>query len=346
MSRDAVAAVSAEPGMFRPRVRFHELAQDHVKFDDLTQSARYEARALSALSREPICLFVTGISGAGKSSFVAHIANHLPHSHVALRIPILALDDPLDRAQVMSITLAEALRVIELDADAQEELEESRADSKVASRAPAGVTGGKLGGAMIPVAVNVEVGSLRQEFTQDTLVGDRLEAVGRLVAILREGGVIPVFVMEDTEAAVGADRPAGDIERFLDGPVRAFVQEIDAPCVIAVQSHLVRDSDMFARLAATQTEIVLPSFADRAVDAIAAVLAHRLAQYDVGVAVQDVVAPDALDGLGLAYAYAEGNLRHVLAIAHDATVRAAEMGSELVRIAHVTQAAADFGLRA
>lgn len=345
MSRRAVAAVAAEPGMFRPRVRVHELAQDHVPFDELTESSRFETAALAALQREAICVFVLGIIGAGKSSFVASIASRLPASHVALRIPILGADNPLDKSQVLSITLAEALRTIQLDADAQEELAGARATSKTSIRSPTGVTGGKLGGAMIPVEVNVEVGSLREEFTEDRLAGDRLEAMGRLVAILRSGSVTPVFVMGDTEAAMGADRPPQEVEAFFHGPVRAFVQEIDAPCVIAVQSHLAERSATYRRLAMSQTEIRLPALGDRALAGIGALLTHRLDQYDLGLGLDDVMAPDALEGLAMAYAYGRGNLRHVLAIAQDAAVRASEMGSEIVRIAHVTQAATDFGLR-
>lgn len=346
MSADAVAAAAAEPGMFRPRVRFQELAQDHVTFDALTGTDRYEANALGALEQAPVCVFVIGISGAGKSSFVAYVANHLPQSHVALRIPVLGADNPLDVSQMMALTLGEALRAIALDAASQEEIADARADSSAASRAPTGVTGGKLGGSVIPLEVNVEVGSLREEHVENRLAADRIDGMHRLISILRSQGITPVFVMEDTEAAMGADRPPGEVEQFFRGPITAFVQEVDAPCVIAVQRHLVADSPAYERLAPGQTTIDLPRLGGRAAEAIAELLAHRLSQYDVTFGLRDVMADDAVEALAVVYAYANGNLRNVLVVAHDATVRAAEMRSERVRLAHITQAAADFGLRA
>jgi len=69
----------------------------HVPFDVLTASTNYEAAAAAAVT-STARLAVIGPSGSGKSSFIGHVMDALPHTHgvgqgvAALRIPVDAED--------------------------------------------------------------------------------------------------------------------------------------------------------------------------------------------------------------------------------------------------------------
>ena len=78
--------------MFTPAGVFEQLASYHVPFDSLTASERYEAAALAALQANT-SVAVVGPRGSGKSSLIAGVCAALPDSHVALRAPVVALED-------------------------------------------------------------------------------------------------------------------------------------------------------------------------------------------------------------------------------------------------------------
>jgi len=201
---------------------------------------------------------VIGQSGTGKSSVIAWLCSQLPPSHFALRIPVTGVEDPGSVGEVARLALSITLDEIVLDNRDQAQLEQARADSKTATRTPAGVSA-KLGGGPIPAEVNVNVASLREEFTQNRLDGDHLLALnGRLVPILAEAGITPVFVFEDTEAIVGGADDRERAEAFFAGPLSAFIDQIDAPTLVAVQTHLTEGSRAFDRLAPVLERLTIP----------------------------------------------------------------------------------------
>ena len=119
-------------------------------------------------------------------------------------------------------------------------------------------------------------------------------------------GLQPVFVIEDTEAVVGGG--AGDtvVDGFFDGPLRAFVQELAAPCLVAVQTHLTVDRPAFERLAAVMEVIEIPHLRGEARDALPRILARRLEVGGAAFALAEALADDALDGLVQFYDDAAG----------------------------------------
>jgi hypothetical protein len=188
---------------------------------------------------------------------------------------------------------------------------------------------------MIPAEVNLNVASLREEFTQDRLGSDHLLALtGRLVPTLADAGTTPVFVFEDTEATVGGADDRQRAEAFFAGPLSAFVDQVDAPTIVAVQTHLIDGSRAFGRLAPVLERITIPLLSDLARNAIETILARRteLALTDVKIA--DIIDAAALDALTEFYTSSGGDLRRVLAAAHEAAEHAAADQAEQISLSH------------
>jgi hypothetical protein len=324
----------ASTAAFRPRSRLWELHELHVPLDQLAGGDAYEQRAITRLT-EGTCVAVVGPSGAGKSSVIAWVCYQLPPSHFALRIPITGVEDSGSVGELARLALSIALDEVVLDAAAQEELEKSRATSQSLTRTPTGIASAKLGGGVIPAEVNVNVASLREEFTQERLGGDHLLALnGRMVPTLAEAGTTPVFVFEDTEATVGGADDRGRAESFFAGPLSAFVDQVGAPTIVAVQTHLIEGSRAFARLAPVLEQITIPLLREPARNAIQAILARRIELAQPQAQVADIVDSAALDSLTEFYTHSGGDLRRVLAAAHEAAEHAAADHAGQIGLAH------------
>ena len=344
MSAEQVRAIS-DAALFRPTSKPWLLPAHHVPLDDLLPTdGGYEARALRRLTapgHEPVA--VLGPSGSGKSSLVTWVGTQLPERFVALRVPVSALEDPTDTARGAQAQPRHDPRHRRSSTPRRASGSAcERADRRTAQRAPTGFTGGRIGGGPIPAHVDVELGSLRQEFTEERLAGDWLGAVNRALAVLAYEGVQAVFVIEDTEAVVGGGAGDSVIDGFFEGPLRAFVQELAAPCLVAVQTHLTVDRPAFDRLAAVMEVIEIPHLRDEARDALPRILARRLEVGGAGFALGEAIADDALDGLVQFYDDAQGDLRRTLAAAQDAAEDAAAMDAERIRAAHVRVGAANW----
>jgi hypothetical protein len=188
---------------------------------------------------------------------------------------------------------------------------------------------------VIPAEVSLSVASLREEFTQNRLSGDHLLALnGRLIPILAESGTMPVFVFEDTEATVGGADDRQRAEAFFAGPLSAFVDQVDAPTIAAVQTHLIDGSRAFGRLAPVLERITIPLLSDLARDAVEAILARRTELAGSRVRITDIIDATALDALTAFYTHSGGDLRRVLAAAHEAAEHAATDQAEQIGLAH------------
>lgn len=216
MTVELIELIAAK-GVFRPRGHFTQLAADHVPFDRLVGQDRYETAALQALSSDaPVG--VVGPRGAGKSSLIAHVCAHLPNTHVALRVPVTGADDPTSVSVVAAVALTQALDDLDLERYQREALNRARADQDTQEYTPGGLRGATLGGGPIPAQVHGELRTLREELTTNRLAAERLAGLDRLITILVARELQPIFVLEDTEAAIGgADQP--DVAAaFLAGP--------------------------------------------------------------------------------------------------------------------------------
>ena len=273
ISVDLIVA-AAEQRFFHPRQRFAQLAADHVPFDLLTGREDHEAKALrECVDREGV-VGILGPRGGGKSSLIAHVCRRLPDSHLALRVPVSGADDPTSTSAMASVALAQALVTLELEEYQRRALAEHRADSVAATRTPGGLRGGKLGGGPVPAELHAELGSLRKEVHTSSLALDRLAGLDRLITILVDRGLRPVFVLEDTEAAIGGTDTAL-AEGFLRGPIHALVHEVDAACLVAVQD-VFEAVEEFGHLAASMTLVEVPAFDDAQTAVAIAAIGERI----------------------------------------------------------------------
>src|SRR3954470_14934500 len=149
MSESPLSAIVNERA-FAPRRLFKDLAADHVPFDDLTGSAKYETAVLKSVETAPSCIAIHGPVGSGKSSLIAYVCQQLPETHVALRVPVTGADDPTSVSVVAAAALSQALNDIELEEYQQEALERARADTVDRDAMPSASVGGTLGGGAIP----------------------------------------------------------------------------------------------------------------------------------------------------------------------------------------------------
>jgi energy-coupling factor transporter ATP-binding protein EcfA2 len=319
---------AAEESFFRPRQRFAQLAEDHVPFDLLTGKTSYEGRTLrECVDREGV-VGIVGPRGGGKSSLIAHACKALPDSHLALRVPVSGADDPTSVSVVCAVTLSQALNDIDMAKQQRRGLSRFRADSKSSERSLG--AGGTLGGGPIPAALHTDLGTLRKQVQTNALAVDRLAGIDRLISILIARGRRPVFVLEDTEAAIGGE-DATTAKGFIDGPIRAFVHEIDAACLIAIQD-VFQPLEAFEHLSQSMAMIEIPNLqATAARAALEAIVENRLGQFDLGKAsAADVLSEAAIDRLVGFYVETSGNLRATLAALQSAAEYAAEQGAEAI----------------
>lgn len=326
MSAAAVARIS-DQRLFAPEGKFAYLASDHVRLDELTGTTAYETRTLRTVTGGPAAAAVIGPVGGGKSSLIADVCARLPETHVALRVPIVGVGDPTSTSEMAALALAGALDAVKFEAEQRDVLERARADHVVTARASRGL-GGKLGGGPFPAELHGELGTLGTQLQTDKLAGERLAGIDRLVSILIARGRQPIFVLDDTEAAVGGREREDVIQGFFRGPVAAFVREVDAACLIAVQDEVAAQAP-FRLLAPSLLCVELPLFGDRGASVMARILGHRLAREDDAPTVDEVLDADAIGLLGASYGRT-GRLRHALAAAQWAADHAADAGAELI----------------
>jgi hypothetical protein len=342
MSSGTIQTISARL-VFQPRAKFALYASEHVSLDDLTTTTNYEARALDAVTNESICVAVIGPIGGGKSSLIASVCNSLPDEFIALRVPIAGVDDPTSTSAMAAMTLATALHSIELESEQRGALELARADeTSVASRAR--TFGGKLGGGPVPAEVSAELDTLRTQQETRALAGDRLAGLDRLVSILAAQGRQPVFVLEDTEAAVGGSDRDDVIERFFAGPISTLMRELDASFLLAVQDNIAEHS-AFRRLAPSMVRVNLPHFEPaEAIVALTRILTRRLQLYDRSLRFEETLDGGALKLLAEYYCET-GSVRHSLAAAQGAADHAAEDGASCIVPGHIRAAVSEWRSR-
>jgi hypothetical protein len=330
----------ARANAFLPRQRMRQLVHDHVPFDELMEQDKFESSALRGITDDSTAVAVIGPRGGGKSSLIACVCSRLPETHIALRVPVTGADDPTSVSVVAAVALGEALDAIELDRHQRVPLTKARADSRV-ELGPTRSLGGKLGGGPLPAAIHGELATLRTELNQGTLAADRLSGIERLISILVARGIQPIFVFEDTEAAIGSDGLEA-ADAFLAGPVRAFAHEVDASCLVAIQD-VFRDAPAFKQLAPGLALIDLPALnGERASRALRAIIDNRIAQQEIDTTAGSVIGDDALDMLVGFYGETGQNLRLTLAALRSATDHAADNGADLIETGHLRAATSEW----
>jgi hypothetical protein len=333
-------------GTFREPT-FADLGVEHVPFDELTGSQQVEGALLDAVAAGSSAA-VVGVRGGGKSSVLAWLCRHLPDDHIPIRVPVVGMDDPSDPAVLGSVALGAALDAtrgdaVDLRAAQRATLERARAD-EVTTQGSGRKVAGKLGGGPVPAEVSAELGSLEAEYARAAQPFDRLYGFDRLLGVFAYHGLTPVFVLEDTEAALGAGADDVARDRFFTASLRLLVREVDSPTLFAVQDHFTTLA-AYTELRPAVLEVTVPRLHDGVEDALRAILVRRLAGFDLEHGLDSVLSPAALPALAAFYAEKEGSIRHVLAALDVATTAALDSGDERLELGHVRLGIEDWRTR-
>ncbi len=300
-------------GAFR-EPQFVDLGLAHVRFDALTGAYSVEGPMLDTV-RARSSAAIVGARGSGKSSVLAWLCRQLPDDHVAIRVPVVGMDDPSDPAVLGSVALGAALEAaraneVEVSGDQREAIESTRADD--VTRRPGRTSGGaKLGGGPVPAEISAQLESLEIEYSRSTQPADRLYGIDRLLAIFTNS-------------------------------LKLLVREIETPTVIAVQDHFA-ELEAYADLRPYLFETTIPSLAARTVDGLRAILAHRLEVFGIGVTVENLIADEALTALASLYAKKNGSIRHVFAALEVAAAAAIDSDASRLQAGHVRLGVEDWG---
>jgi hypothetical protein len=317
---------------FTPSRKYPQLADEHVPFDQLTAKTSYEARAIGALENDRD-VGILGPRGGGKSSLIAYVSGQLGDEYLVLRVPVTGADDPTKTANVTAVALNAALRTIDLDRRERGVLEQARADQATRERT-SGAGGGSIGGGPLPFELHRELRTLSEQLANNQLADERLAGLDRLISILHNRDLRPVFVLEDTEAAIGGSDHPELTAGFLNGPVRAFTQELQAPCIIAVQDAF-KSSPEYRELVATVQDVTLPILTEAS---LATIIEHRLRREAIDAAATELVSTRAFSMLIGFYGESENSLRFTLSALQTAVGHAAEMVAERVEEGHMRAA--------
>ena len=111
------------------------------------------------------------------------------------------------------------------------------ATSQITVHTPSGIASAKRG-RDDPVEVNLNVPSLREEFTQDRLAATTCWPHGRLVPTLADVERYRVRVPGHRGHSWRATIDSAQRPSSLD-PLSAFVDQVDAPTIVAARTHLI-----------------------------------------------------------------------------------------------------------
>ena len=323
MSNEQLTALVASDAL-RPRLQFHELAGDHVTFDRLTGSESYETTVVRSVEAGTVTC-VAGPRGAGKTSLIAHCCAHLPEALVALRVPVIGMNDPGDPGVVAATMITAALQAGEFEAYQRDLLEAARAD-EITTRRGRPTARAKLGGGVIPVELQGELESFGRDYRRDASALDRLQGLDRLVTMFVARDVRPVFVIEDTEAMAGSPESDETVTRFFARSLHMLARELDAPTLIAVQDEFLTN-EAYVELRGGMREVAIPLL-DEPARAIETIVEHRVTERaGVQASVSDILDTAALDAFGAFYTETGGSLRHTLAAMAASVEHAAEVGA-------------------
>jgi hypothetical protein len=281
---------------------------------------------------------VTGVRGGGKSSVLAWLCRQLPEDHVAIRVPVVGMDDPSDPAVLGSVALGAALEAarsqeVGMSGPEAEVVERSRADELV-RRPGRASAGAKIGGGAVPAEVSAQLESLAIEYSRGRQPIDRLFGLDRLVGIFSYHDRVPVLVIEDTEAALGTGVDDVARDRFFTNSLKLIIREVETPTILALQASFT-ELDAYAQLRPYLFEAGIPRLSAPIVDGLRTILAHRLQVFEIDTGVEDLVAEDALAALATMYDETNGSIRHVFAALEVAAAAAIDNSAHRLEIGHV-----------
>jgi AAA ATPase domain len=300
----------------RPPVDWRGFAEAHVRFDELNATDEYEQRLLREVARDAGSSLVLGISGSGKSSLIAAVAESASPARWVVRVQGDATADLLHRAGFARHIAHEATRALTHDQLAPriraKETEKYLADSRKA------VSGGHQFGAKF-----AQVKSAVEEVVSSQQPSDLFAALDELAEVSADAGRRMLLVVEDTDVFmpptdVGVPDAEERASQFISQVLPFLARELRCPSLVAVNSRYRKLVDQ--QLGGTVTTVAVPPFRDpgRALTRIMERQALRKGLH----LTEKIIDDDAL--AWLASALAEGqSLRTVLRGVFDAATRTA-----------------------
>lgn len=161
------------------------------------------------------------------------------------------------------------------------------------------------------------------DFDRQLTNGDVVLALKRLVSMFRARGLEPYLIFDDTDAWLqlpGQEQEARELASgFFGSNVRMLTREIDCGFALAVHRSYL-ELPAYQEVAESLEVVELPVLSDP-VSAIVAILQRRIDIEELGIAVSDAFAGDAIEALSRIYLDIP-DLRRVMATASLAVRKA------------------------
>lgn len=316
---------------------FADLGAYHVPFDELTNTARVEARiAAGAVRGERMALIAQ--TGSGKSSVISHVLGPAVTGVAPIVVPVR----PLEEGATSSARIAdELLSLLGRYAGQVDELE----DSVRVAGSTRQITHSHRHSSGVGLALSWLRGDLARDVTRQTqtdqhiTLREKTEVLGQALDRIRLADLQPIVVFDDTDRWL-ADTDVVTVSSFFRDIIR-WLTELPVSVVVAAHTHYfdrgVPRTDLLEFL---DTPVHVPRVPDAS--ALATILTRRISLNvegtdQSGAKLDGALTDAAVDALFAAYA--EGaSLRRVLQISHVALAEAINADADLIGGDHVTAA--------
>lgn len=327
-----------EAHAFDPFPVREDLGVYHVPFSDLVGSNHSEESLLDACRRfERIA--IVGNSGTGKSSLTASVLGPLVEGMAPVVVPVAVESvEVVSEPRAMFAHIAAVIARYASEAHALTPDQRDAALARTTAQRPVGRTVGRnlrVGAGWMGLTISGDLSRQATAQSVDRSATEMLEVVHQMVATIRNEGLTPVLIFDDTDRWLsGSAFPDHErLGRAFFGRVLPALAELRCALVVAVHSHYFGDEDLRSDIERVlETRIDVPTLL--APGAIAQVLASRVRVHTSPESPADlsqVISDDGIERLFHHYgAGLRGDLRGVLRTAHVALTDACDRGVDVI----------------
>jgi hypothetical protein len=346
MSRELIVSLRREAA-FDPTPLPEDLAALHVPFDELGGDGRVE-RALNEAAQAAERIAVIGTTGCGKSSVLSYTLT-AERGFAALPISVApesdeTVTDPGNFAQhVVRVISTWAAELEVLSPEQRDHLLRAVTDQRVlpsrAKQTHAGI------GLQLPWLVSGELArDIRRELEPAGEVGrsavEYLEALRRLVRLVRTIELEPLLVIDDSDRWLRRGEPRGEIIDAFFGRVVRELADLEIGFAVAVhETYLLLPEYQESTPGVLSSRVDVPRLT--ATEQLERIVDHRVRAFVGDEASEQILEEEALIRLWEFYEVeADHSLRTTLQILHTAVTEAAQGDHEAVRASMIEPAIA------
>lgn len=319
---------------FDPTVRFEELGEMHVPFDEMHGAVDVETR-LSAAIRRGERVALVGTTGNGKSSTASYGIRPTDEDIAGFRIGV-TLEEP-ELLSNPGRFAQHVVRRIARDAAEVSEYQRTQLQLEVTDVRELRPGRTRRGGAKINakvVELSGELSSVSDSIAHRTSSHELVEALDHALELVRTTGASPVLVIDDSDTWIEVEQERLEAtRRSFFGPIMRMLAERGCGLVVAVdEGYLGLPEYQQAHDGWLPLEIHIPRLASQ--DALALLLQRRLEQVP-NVGLDDVFTCAAIARMFETYASKTSSLRSLmrstsLAVYHAVAAGADDVGPEAV----------------